>query len=192
MLWADEANPSSLPTQSFMATQAPEAVDRLGDVRGRGQIEPVAGTIFPNLSFNLSPMYPNLRMWMPRGPHEMEVWVWALVDADVDEVTQATLAKGFQLLFGVSGLLEQDDGDQWQAVTAAAHSHMARNRWSSIGMGLGREFTDPDLPGELGLLISESNLRSFYRRWQDLLRIKRWDDMPSSTASPSSRAGATP
>ena len=26
-------------------------------------------------------------------------------------------------------------------------------------MGLGHEFTDPDLPGELGLLISESNQR---------------------------------
>ena len=36
-------------------------------------------------------------------------------------------------------------------------------------MGLGHEFRDPQLPGELGLLISESNARAFYRRWRDLL-----------------------
>jgi phenylpropionate dioxygenase-like ring-hydroxylating dioxygenase large terminal subunit len=146
MARADNSVLMSLATRAFMTANAPDAVARLGELRGTGSIEPIAGTIFPNLSFNLSPTYPNLRMWMPRGPHEMEVWVWGLVDADVDETVQATVVRSLQVLFGVSGLLEQDDGDNWQAVTQSGRSHMVRNQWSSIGMGLGHEFTEADLP----------------------------------------------
>lgn len=183
MMHVNDDVPVSVVTREFMKVNAPAAVERLGELRGTGQLEPIAGTIFPNLSFNLSPLYPNLRMWMPRGPHHMEVWVWGLVDADLDETGKTALTSSFQTLFGVAGLLEQDDGDQWQAVTESSRGHMTRNQWSTISMGMGHEFTDPDLPGELGLLISESNLRAFYRRWRDLVLAERWTDVATATTA---------
>jgi phenylpropionate dioxygenase-like ring-hydroxylating dioxygenase large terminal subunit len=168
-------------TSAFMAANSPEAVDRLGEFRGTGQVDPIAGTIFPNLSFNMIPGIPNLRMWMPRGPHEMEVWTWGLVDADAPEAVKAQMLRGFQSAFGVSGIFEQDDGDQWQEVSAAARGYIGRHEWSYIGMGLGHEFTDEAMPGQLGLLISESNSRAFYRRWRDLIVTDRWEDLPATT-----------
>ena len=137
--------------------------------------------MFPNLSFNFTPRIANLRMWMPKGPDAMEVWTWGIVDADVGDDVKREMYRSFQRMFGVSGLVEQDDGDQWQEVSASGRGYVSGNEWSYIGMGLGHEFIDPDLPGELGLLISESNARAFYRRWQDLLLIDDWDDLPVTT-----------
>ena len=167
-----------------MAANAPDARSRLGELRGGGGIDPIAGTVFPNLSFNFSPTIANLRMWMPKGPHEMEVWTWGIVDADVGDDVKTQMYRSFQRMFGVSGLVEQDDGDQWQEVSASHRGYMTRHQWSYLGMGLGHEFTDPDLPGELGLLISESNARAFYRRWRDLLLADTWDELPASTNRP--------
>jgi len=168
-------------TREFMAAHSPQAELRLGALRGGGHVEPIAGTVFPNLSFNLASRYPNLRVWMPRGPQTMEVWAWGIVDADLDERAKRSMVAGFQMNFGVSGLVEQDDGDQWQEVTASGRGHISSNEWSHLAMGLGHEFTDPDLPGELGLLMSESNARAFYRRWADLLVTDRWQDLPATT-----------
>ena len=140
------------------------------------------GTVFPNLSFNLTPGIPNLRMWMPKGPHDMEVWTWGIVDAGVPDDVKERMYRNVQRTFGVGGLVEQDDGDQWQEVSASSRGFVSRNEWwSYLGMGLGHEFTDPDMPGELGLLISESNARAFYRRWRDLLVADTWDELPAST-----------
>lgn len=174
---AAEANERTRATARFNEANAPHASERLGELRGGGHVDPIAGTIFPNLSFNLSPGIPNLRMWMPRGPHEMEVWTWGIVDADVEHDVKTLMLRSFQRSFGVSGLVEQDDGDQWQEVSASHRGFISRNEWSYIGMGMGHEFTDPDLPGELGLLISESNARAFYRRWRDLLLAEKWSDL---------------
>lgn len=176
-------NREDLPdaTGAFIAANAPGARERLGDVRGAGKIDPIAGTIFPNLSFNLIPGIPNLRVWMPKGPNEMEVWTWGLVDADVSEEVKTMMYSGFQRAFGVSGILEQDDGDQWQSCSAGAKGYVGRNEWSYIGMGLGHEFTRDDMPGDLGLLISESNARAFFRRWRDLILADNWSDLPRST-----------
>lgn len=170
-------------TGAFMAAHAPDARARLGELRGAGRIDPIAGTIFPNLSFNLIPGIPNLRLWMPRGPDEMEVWTWGLVDSDVSDEVKAQMRSGFQSAFGASGILEQDDGDQWQSCSGAARGYVSRREWSYIGMGLGHEFTRPDMPGELGLLISETNARAFFRRWRDLILADDWSDLPSSVGA---------
>jgi ethylbenzene dioxygenase alpha subunit len=184
---ADLERPRTMATADFMAANSPDAIERLGQLRGRGGVDPIAGTIFPNLSFNFTPRIANLRMWMPRGPQRMEVWTWGIADADVPAEVQQQMVSSFQMSFGVSGLVEQDDGDQWQEVTAAGRGYMTNHDWSFIGMGLGHEFTDPDLPGELGLLISESNARAFYRRWQDLLLHDDWADLPATTYRRASR-----
>ena len=103
------ARSNNMATGDFMAMNTPEAPERLGTFRGTGKIDPIAGTVFPNL-----------RVWMPKRPYEMEVWTWGLVDAGVSDTVKAQMYRGFQARFGVSGLVEQDDGDQWQEVSAAA------------------------------------------------------------------------
>jgi phenylpropionate dioxygenase-like ring-hydroxylating dioxygenase large terminal subunit len=174
-------DPRTQGSVQYMKFNTPEAPRRLGELRGTGQLDPIAGTVFPNLSFNFSPALANLRVWMPKGPHDMEVWTWGIVDAGVSDDVKQQVYRSFQFMFGVGGVVEQDDGDQWQELSAASHGYIGRNEWSHIGMGLGHEFREPDLPGELGLLISESNARAFYRRWRDLLLADTWDALPAST-----------
>ena len=180
-LWLAGDNPRTQGMKEFMSTHTPEAVERLGELRGSGEITPIAGTVFPNLSFNLDNAFPNLRMWMPNGPGEMEVWTWGLVDKSLPDEVKMGLYRGFQLMFGVGGVIEQDDGDQWQGLTEGAQGYIGKREWTDISMGLGHEFTDPKLPGELGLLISEANVRAFYRRWSDLILHGEWGDMPQTT-----------
>ena len=177
-------------TAGWMSQHFPHAADRLGELRGRGEVDPIAGTIFPNLSFNLLPTIPNLRMWMPRGPHEMEVWCWGIVDAGVADDVKLQMQRSFQFMFGPGGIVEQDDGDHWAGVTDAGRGFVTSQGWSHMTMGLGHETFDPDLPGEHGLLISESNARAYYRRWRDLLLADSWDDLPASTHSSAARAVA--
>ncbi len=165
----------------FNRNHAPHAHERLGALRASGYVDPAAGTVFPNLSFNMLPGIQNLRVWMPRGPYEMEVWTWGLVDADVSDEVKTQMYRSFQGAFGVSGMLEQDDGDQWQSVSASAGGYIGRQEWSYIGMGLNHEFERDDLPGQLGLIISESNARAFFRRWQDMVAFGSWADMPATT-----------
>lgn len=44
-------------------------------------------------------------------------------------------------------------------------SSLPEERMMHVGMGLGEEFTVPDLPGILGPLWSEHNQRAYYRTW---------------------------
>ena len=180
-LYRANENPRTHGTMTFMQANTPDAANRLGELRGTGQLTPIAGTVFPNLSFNMDAGFPNLRMWMPKGPDEMELWTWGLVDTALPLEVKEQMQQGFQMMFGVGGVIEQDDGDQWQGLTDSAKGYIGSQEWSYIGMGLGHEFTDPDLPGELGLLISESNVRAFYRRWRDLILAERWEDLPPTT-----------
>jgi len=168
-------------TGKHIEMHLPEAHERLGELRAGGYIDVAAGTVFPNLSFNMMPTISDLRVWMPRGPHEMEVWTWGLVDAGVPDEVKALMYQSFQRAFGAAGMLEQDDGDHWQSITTAAQGHVGRNEWSHLGMGLGHEFYRDDMPGQLGLLISEANARAFYRRWRDLILTDQWSELPAST-----------
>ena len=143
---ADPERPRTMATAEFMAANSPDAVARLGELRGRGGVDPIAGTVFPNLSFNFTPRIANLRMWMPRGPQRMEVWTWGIADADVADEVQQQMVSSFQMSFGVSGLVEQDDGDQWQEVTAGGRGYMAGATGPTSAWGWGTSSPTPTCP----------------------------------------------
>src|SRR4029453_11015495 len=46
-------DPRTQGSVHFMRLNTPDAPNRLGELRGTGQIDPIAGTVFPNLSFNM-------------------------------------------------------------------------------------------------------------------------------------------
>ena len=101
-----EDRPNTQSSVGFMAEHSPDAVDRLGPLRGRGHVDPIAGTVFPNLSFNFTPRIANLRLWMPKSPATMVVWTWGIVDADVSDAVKHEMYRSFQRMFSVSGLVE--------------------------------------------------------------------------------------
>jgi len=143
------------------------AVERLGEARGR-RMHAQHMTVFPNFSF--LPSVNTVRVWHPKGPNEIEVWAWSLVEADAsDEVKEAYRVGGLRT-FSASGIFEQEDGENWVEIQRVLQSPTARDTLFHVGMGMGgARHDDPDFPGEVGWIFSEHAARGFYTQWQRLL-----------------------
>lgn len=142
-----------------------EAANRLGEQRAR--IGLIHGAIWPNLG--LVPAANTIRAIQPRGVGQVEMWSYCLVDRDAPPEVKAWLSARSIGTFGPAGSFEQDDANNWSAVTRSSAGTEARKHRLNIQMGLGHEERSDRLPGELGLTASEINQRGFYRRWaQDM------------------------
>ncbi|MBX3493427.1 MAG: Rieske 2Fe-2S domain-containing protein [Parvibaculum sp.] len=142
-----------------------EMVQRLG--RQRAHMTLIHGAVWPN--FGMVPIVNSLRIIQPRGPHEVEMWSYCLVDRDAPPGVKAWLVAQSAASFGPAGAFEQDDAGNWAAVTKTSAGNMARKIPLNLQMGLGHEERSDRFPGELGLTASEINQRGFYLRWaQDM------------------------
>ncbi|MPY93641.1 MAG: aromatic ring-hydroxylating dioxygenase subunit alpha, partial [Acidimicrobiia bacterium] len=151
---------------------------RLGELRGSGVLDVVSGTVFPNFSFLMQVIFPSLRVWQPRGPEEIEIWSWCIVPRSAPAEVKDWMRLSYQRNFGPGGMFEQDDAETWQHATAVNRGFATRQGWLSVGMGLGHEERDEQMPGLKGRLISESNARTFLRRWKDLIAAESWSEVP--------------
>lgn len=140
--------------------------ERLGAERSRVVL--AIGTVFPNLCF--APANYTIRIAHPRGPALMEIWSWCLVDKAAPPEVKDAMRRCYQPLLGPSGMLEQDDGENWERASQGAAIAASWDHPFNYQMGVGHEFSHPELPGVLGPLDSEGNLRGFYRRWAAHLR----------------------
>ena len=152
----------------FIRTREREqAIQRLGEVRAKG----VFGghmTIFPTFSF-LPGTY-TMRVWHPRGPEQIEVWAWALVDKAMSPEHKDAIRKGVMRTFSAGGIFEQDDGENWLEIQKVLRGHMARRTVLNVQMGLGYErVDDPRFPGTTNHVYAETAARGFYRRWSELI-----------------------
>jgi 3-phenylpropionate/trans-cinnamate dioxygenase alpha subunit len=97
------------------------------------------------------------------------MWSYCLVDRDAPPDVKAWLVARSIRTFGPAGSFEQDDANNWAAVTRSSAGPQARRRRLNVQMGLGHEERSDRVPGELGLTASEINQRGFYMRWaQDM------------------------
>ncbi len=138
-----------------------ETLERLGPVRARVVLS--NGTIFPN--FSILPSNFSIRIAHPRGPGKMEVWSWCIVDKAAPPEVKDAIRRSYLRSFGPGGLLEQDDGENWERATQGAMMRGAVDYPFNYEMGMGHEFYHDDLPGVIGKAESEGNQRGFYRRW---------------------------
>ena len=87
------------------------------------------------------------------------------------EVKEAVRVSSLRA-FGLSGVLEQDDMDNWQECTQTGRGVVARRHQLNLQMGLGHEGFDEDLKSWASdFRMSESNHRNFYRRWSQLMAV---------------------
>jgi 3-phenylpropionate/trans-cinnamate dioxygenase subunit alpha len=174
-MFAGPQTVADMPDPDVLAYEArirPEIERRLGPRIGLGN--PVAGTVFPNLSI-LRPTSRTFRVWHPRGPDKTEVWAFVYADkAAPPEVKKAIRLAGARV-FGPGGTFEQDDMDNWQGCTQTGRGVVARRYALNYGMGLGHERFDPGRGAITSdYRYSESNHRGFYRRWAQLMAAENW------------------
>jgi 3-phenylpropionate/trans-cinnamate dioxygenase alpha subunit len=177
-IYPDEADPREWLTvglggpfpphiQAYNLAVHDETVQRLGAQRAR--IGLIHGAVWPNLG--LVPILSTLRVIQPRGVGEVEMWSYCVVDRDAPPDVKAWLVAQSAGAFGPAGSFEQDDANNWSAVTRSSRGEQARKHRLNLQMGLGHEERSDRVPGLLGLTASEINQRGFYLRWaQDMYR----------------------
>ena len=153
---------------------------RLKRIGGRGAT--AAGgsisTIMPNMStlgvFNLT-----IAVWHPVGPQMAEVWRWDFVDKKAPSEVKAWWRDNLLTWSGPTGMVEEDDMENWNYATEASSGINARRRPYNYGMGQRHEEKNDALPGAPLTFegITEQNQRGFYRRWAELMDAESWADL---------------
>jgi phenylpropionate dioxygenase-like ring-hydroxylating dioxygenase large terminal subunit len=160
--------------RDYYIRSIPETTERLGELRARMVF--IAGNVFPNLSW--VPGSHTIRLYQPRGPEAMEIWSFCVVDRAAPPEVKAAIRRDYVRRFGPSGMLEQDDGENWSQVSASSRSALARKLEFNYQMGLGHERYHEEMPGEVGKAAGELTHRSFYLRWAAEMGIQSFRSQP--------------
>ncbi len=147
--------------ETFPAVQARLGTLHAARTSGHGQV-------FPNFATLAGPGL--IRVWHPRGPHLTDVWSYLLVEADApDDVVDAVRVGGARS-FGPSGLLEQDDSENWIQIQRNLRGHMVRRTPFNVQMGLhGSPVETDEIPGVVRHVFCEHAARGMYERWLELM-----------------------
>ncbi len=169
---------SSTGNGQYYIDHLKELEQRLGPVRGRQAAMGIA-TVFPNFMwFGSSGCM--LRVWNPRGPLSTEMWSWCIVDKLAPNDAREDIRKYLTLCFSPSGTFEQDDGDNLAQSTKSATGTIGKRYAVNIQQGLGHERMSEVIPGVLSGTVSETNARSFYGRWDEMMNAPSWDKISIS------------
>ncbi len=116
------------------------------------------------------PTVHTMRVWHPRGPGEIEVWAWAIVERKAPPEVKDLVRKGVLRTFSVGGTWEQDDGENWLEIQKVLRGYKARRQQLNVAMGLGHDRSDdPEFPGRINYVYGEMAARGFYRRWAEMI-----------------------
>jgi 3-phenylpropionate/trans-cinnamate dioxygenase alpha subunit len=137
-------------------------------------------SLFPSSWVTMAPVQISVRI--PRGPTSTEIWWFSFVDSSLSAEKRALQARIASRIFGPSGLLEQDDGENWVQATLQSHGSASRAIPHTISMGLNRR----DVIHEHGLhrvegTTSEHGQRWTYGAWRAWLTEDTWEGLRAAT-----------
>jgi nitrite reductase/ring-hydroxylating ferredoxin subunit len=133
------------------------------------------GNVFPNMAFHCG--FPRtIGMAHPTGPMQTEMWRWFLVDRDAPTEVKNTLRRHYLRYSGPAGITEQDDMENWNMAAAASKGIIARRYPYNYQQGMGFVAAAKGVQGGVVTegMINEENIRSFYRRWTELMGAREW------------------
>ena len=182
--------PGSIRERLAYIGYPPEMIEQMVSVWSPGQKKLVgdtgfivsASTVFPNLSFvhnwpkvtEDGPTVPfiSMRIWQPLSAVETEIYSWFLIDRQAPAPFKEASYKSYLMSFGVSGMFEQDDVENWTSITSVVSGQLGRQLRLNSRMGLDAR---GDLlrrpvewwtgPGEAFQGFGEWNQRNLLRTW---------------------------
>jgi phenylpropionate dioxygenase-like ring-hydroxylating dioxygenase large terminal subunit len=160
------------PALVNMAALRPrEAADLMGPEGVRSAGHP---NIFPNAWVTLNGLQICLRL--PRGPGKTELWWFTFAPKALPPEYRAAMVNQAIHLFGPSGLLEQDDGENWSQSTRASRGVASRKLGHTIEMALGQDAVKMHESGQrvIDTTVNEHGQRWFYRAWSEWLKAESW------------------
>ena len=159
----------------------PEAQEQLGAVGVESRGHP---NIFPNLWIASSGTQLSLRL--PHGPGSTEIWWFTILDRNMPpELRKAAIMRANHT-FGPAGMLEQDDGENWDQSTRAARGTVGRRYPLNFAMNLGRGVIrhEPSGLAHIDTHISEHAQLWTYRSWAEWMAAEDWDTLRSNHSIP--------
>lgn len=145
--------------------------------------------IFPNLWVSAAGP-PQLCLRLPRGPLATELWWFTFADRNQSAEERRAAVMVANHFFGPSGLLEQDDGENWSHSTRASVGLVTRRRPVDFSMGLGQDRVTVADSGQsyIETVVNEHAQLWLYRSWSDWMRADSWralmdDHSPVPTSS---------
>lgn len=162
---------------SYMKSRQQIITQRLGDFRAKMWGSVASATVFPNFSF--LPGYFTFRTFQPKGPLATEIHAWTLVPKNMPDDIKDRFRRGAMRTFSPSGILEMDDGENWEYSTAVNAGWVTRHQKLCYMMAPAAENDRPDLPGNVTAgQLSDANQRLFYKRWVEMMDAESWADIP--------------
>ncbi|MBR3257930.1 MAG: aromatic ring-hydroxylating dioxygenase subunit alpha, partial [Eggerthellaceae bacterium] len=159
-------------------TQGP-AAEKAAKRLGQMPTQTMSGqhmTVFPTCSF--LPGLNTVRTWHPRGPNEVEVWAFVVVDADAPEDIKEEYRRYNILNFNAGGTYDPDDGENWGQIQRVLRGHKAKSAPLCAQMGLNMpDRGDPAFPGKTTYVYSEEAARGFYHQWARMMSEPSWDTL---------------
>lgn len=156
-----------------------EAVQRLG--QNRADVNLCHCNVFPNLSFLAG--INTVRMWQPRGPNEIEVWTFTLVDKSAPDEIKDEWRRHTSRTFSAGGVFEQDDGENWCDIQQVLHGHVAQQQSFNIEMAthtISNENKE-GFPGDsFGYTYAEEAARGLYTFWTKIMTSPDWPTVQRS------------
>ncbi len=127
------------------------------------------GTVFPNMSILSFMGFTTVRVWHPRGPREIHVHSYGLVERDAPDEVRDITRKAMGLTFSPSGIFEQDDGVAWGDI-ADFQGGPVRGQYPlnyQMGRGHGRRMDDK--PGLIHPPSTEIGVFGLYEKWREMM-----------------------
>ncbi len=85
--------------------------------------------------------------------------------------------RNVAISFGPAGATEQDDMNNFIQCTATARTMAGRNVPMNVQLGVGKDSMSEVMPGKVSPSPSETNQRSFYARWAEVMDAPSWKDI---------------
>ncbi|MBV1876555.1 MAG: Rieske 2Fe-2S domain-containing protein [Pseudomonadales bacterium] len=170
------------PAQGQVWRTTDKAEEAMGPVGVRSGGHP---NIFPNLWVSAAGP-PQLCLRIPRGPFETELWWFTFAEKNqtVEERRAAVMVANH--VFGPSGLLEQDDGENWSHSTRGSVGAVTGERPINFSMGLGQDKMTHDASGQsyIDTVVNEHAQLWLYRSWQEWMKAESWPDLVKNHSAP--------
>jgi phenylpropionate dioxygenase-like ring-hydroxylating dioxygenase large terminal subunit len=184
ILWNAAAGLHRKPDlDTYLRSRHNEVARRLGEWRAKFYLAHWGATIFPNCSFLWATN--TFKVWQPKGPGEIEVWTWTLVQKDMPAELKRSVQKEALRTFGTAGTFESDDGLNFHGCTRTNLGQTTRRGRLTYIMGVGFDKRHPELPGVISELssIGETAGRNFYRFWAEMMDAANWRDIRAADST---------
>ncbi|WP_091741348.1 SRPBCC family protein [Phenylobacterium immobile] len=160
--------------------ETPSAREALGEAGRDTRGHP---NIFPNLWIASAGTQLSLRL--PRGPGHCEIWWFTIIDKNLPVEQQHIRITNANHTFGPAGMLEQDDGENWDQSTRATSGVVARRYPLNfqMGKGLGTPTKPATGPNYIDTHVNEHAQFWTYRSWAEWMDAESWAALKVSRPS---------